>query len=232
MSGDAVHIRPALKHEARTIAKLFLISSEGLAAYVWQRLAGPDELLLAVGAKRYGRDDIPCSYRNCLVAERAGRIVGMAHSVPLGPHYPDCFIPELPGDPVLEPYRHLCSPGSLFVSGLAVFPAARRQGIGGRLLQALRERAREHELSRLSLICFEPNAAACRLYRGQGFHEQGRRALVPHPLLHYASGDALLMVAPVAAVQSTVDPRPFASAMPAIPGQHHCGQPLEHCRCA
>lgn len=247
MFSDAVHIRPAMRHEARTIAKLFLISSDGLAAYVWQQLAGPDELLLAVGAKRYARDDIPCSYKNCLVAERAGRIIGMAHSVPIEEDLPDCYIPELPEDPVLQPYKTLSSRNriSLFVSGLAVFPAARRQGIGSRLLDAVRERARSLDLDRLSLICFEPNEGACRLYKKQGFEVSARQPLVPHPLIHYGTGDALLMEAPVDSAVGAVAPaelddeeegnsRPFLQptldGRPACP-MHHCGQPLGACQC-
>ena len=244
MFSDAVHIRPAMKHEARTIAKLFLISSDGLAAYVWQQLAGPEELLLSVGARRYARDDIPCSYKNCLVAERAGRIIGMVHSVPLEDDLPDCYIPELPGDAVLTPYKELAShnPCSLFVTGLAVFPAARRQGVGGRLLEAVRERARSLDFDRLSLICFEPNDGACRLYRKHGFEETARRALVPHPLIHYGTGDALLMVAPVDPLGAEVaepeedDARPFPAAppTPALPmgPLHHCGQPIGECQCS
>jgi ribosomal protein S18 acetylase RimI-like enzyme len=235
MLNDAIHIRPAMKSEARTIAKLFLISSEGLAAYVWQKLAQPDELLLAVGARRYAREDIPCSYRNCLVAERAGRVIGMAHCVPLGADLPDCYIPGVPDDDVLRPYRDLCYPESLFVTGLAVFPAARRQGIGSRLLAAVRERARSLGYERLSLICFEPNEGACRLYRQHGFTEVARRALVPHPLLHYAEGDALLMAAPVeaeAAQEAPEDLRPFSAAASVSSPLHSCGQPLDACQCS
>ncbi|HKY93782.1 MAG TPA: GNAT family N-acetyltransferase [Kiloniellales bacterium] len=244
MFSDAVHIRPAMRHEARTIAKLFLISSDGLAAYVWQQLAGPDDLLLAVGAKRYARDDIPCSYKNCLVAERAGRIIGMVHSVPIEDDLPDCYIPELPGDAVLKPYKELTShqPPSLFVSGLAVFPAARRQGVGSRLLAAVRERARGLGLDQLSLICFEPNEGACRLYRSQGFAVTARRPLVPHPLLHYSAGDALLMVAPSDPIGAMAEPQPeeddarpfLPTALPAAPTGplHHCGQPIGECQCS
>ena len=240
MFSDAIHIRPAMRHEARTIAKLFLISSDGLAAYVWQQLAGPEELLLAVGAKRYAQDDIPCSYKNCLVAERAGRIIGMAHCVAVEEDLPDCYIPELPSDAVLQPYKELShgTAPSLFVTGLAVFPAARRQGVGSLLLNAVRQRARDLDLDRLSLICFEPNDGACRLYRKEGFAISARRALVPHPLIHYAAGDALLMTAPVDPVpieQVGEAARPFV--VPTLDSApmghlHHCGQPIGECRCS
>jgi ribosomal protein S18 acetylase RimI-like enzyme len=48
-------------------------------------------------------------------------------------------------------------------------------------------------LQKLSLIVFEQNAGAKRLYDRLGYREVAREAIVPHPLIHY-SGDAILMV--------------------------------------
>ena len=48
----------------------------------------------------------------------------------------------------------------------------------------------------LSLIVFEQNAGAKRLYERHGFREVDRRPAVPHELIYYR-GDALLMVAGV-----------------------------------
>jgi ribosomal protein S18 acetylase RimI-like enzyme len=47
--------------------------------------------------------------------------------------------------------------------------------------------------NKLSLIVFEQNAAAKRLYDRSGYVEKRRHAVVPHPLIHY-TGDAILMV--------------------------------------
>jgi len=42
---DAVyHIRPAAARDAADIARLFLVSSDGLAAYIWERDRAPSEL--------------------------------------------------------------------------------------------------------------------------------------------------------------------------------------------
>ena len=48
-------------------------------------------------------------------------------------------------------------------------------------------------MGQVSLICFERNEGAMQLYRRLGFREIDRRAIVPHPSLHYRDGDALLM---------------------------------------
>lgn len=49
----------------------------------------------------------------------------------------------------------------------------------------------------MSLIVFEQNTEAKRLYERHGFREVTRRPVVPHQLIRY-TGDALLMVAEVA----------------------------------
>jgi ribosomal protein S18 acetylase RimI-like enzyme len=188
-------LRPATQADSQAIAALFLISSDGLAAYIWSRLAGPDEDLIAVGARRYAREDVAFSYQNCVIVERGGEVAAMLHGFPME-HTPDAP-PE--ADPVLRPYSELEDPGSLYVSGVALFPQHRGHGIGTRLMAAAVARARDLGLPRVSLICFERNAAAMRLYHRLGYREVARRPVVPHPTLHYADGDAVLLARPVAA---------------------------------
>ena len=97
---------------------------------------------------------------------------------------------------MLRPYAELEAPGSLYISGIAVAPDWRGQGLGTRLLAAARERARRLRCRALSLICFARNAGARRLYERLGFTVIDRREIVPHPMIH-GTGEALLMTAPV-----------------------------------
>lgn len=53
-----VKFRPARCTDARDIARLFQISSEGASDYIWSQLAQPGEDLLDVGERRYARDDV------------------------------------------------------------------------------------------------------------------------------------------------------------------------------
>ena len=46
---------------------------------------------------------------------------------------------------------------------------------------------------RVSLICFEANTNAMRLYRSEGYRDFDRRPIVPHPDLHYTDGEAVLL---------------------------------------
>ena len=185
-------LRPASREDSAVIARLFLISSDGLAAYIWSRLADPGDTLTDVGTRRYARRGVPFSYENCIVAEHGGGVVGMIHSFPMEED------PEaaLETDPVLRPYSELEDTGSLYISGLAVVPEARGLGIGTRLMTAAAGRALDLGLTRMSLICFERNEGAMRLYERLGFGELDRRPITPHPTLHHADGSAVLLAYP------------------------------------
>lgn len=193
-------IRSAHRDDSAAIAELFLISSDGLAEYIWGKVAEPGESPLQAGARRYARDGVAFSYRNCLMVEVGEEIAGMAHSFPMDAD--PAAEPET--DAVLRPYSELEDYGSLYVSGIAVYPKHRGRGIGSQLMAALNERARSLSRPRVSLICFERNEAAMRLYRRLGFEVVARRAIVPHPLLHYGDGDALLLAREVAKVSAAI----------------------------
>lgn len=186
----APQVRRARKEDAAAIARLFLISSDGLAAYIWSRLAAPGETLAAVGARRYARTGTAFSFENCLLATVDGAVAGMAHAFPM----PARAAGEVEHDPVLAPYAALEDAGSLYLSGLAVNDEHRGQGIGGELMDHVEGLAIETGCGRVSLICFERNEGAMQFYRRRGYREVARRPLVPHPTLRYAAGDAVLLV--------------------------------------
>lgn len=184
-------IRRARRGDVPDIAALFRLSSGGVADYIWRTLAEPGEAPLDVGIRRYAREGVDFSYENCLVAEESGAVVGMANGFALKASDE----PVTEDDPVLRPYAELEAPDSFYISGIAVLPPYRGQGLGSRMMLAMRERARAVGLARLSLIAFAANAASIRLYEGLGYRIVDRRPIVPHPLIQY-DGDAVLMVAP------------------------------------
>ena len=75
-----INIRKAVKEDSTDIARLFLISSDGLAEYIWSKVAEPGEMVIEAGARRYARDGVAFSQTNCLIAAQEGATVGMAHS--------------------------------------------------------------------------------------------------------------------------------------------------------
>ena len=82
---------------------------------------------------------------------------------------------------------------SYYVCGMAVDEEHRGKGIGTGLLDEAEQTCRKLGFQKLSLIVFEQNVKARRLYERYGYAERRRHPVVPHPLIHY-TGDALLMV--------------------------------------
>lgn len=184
----AITFRPGAREDARVIAGLFRISSDGIADYIWTKLAEPGEDLLDVGERRYARTGVPFSFENCEIAESGGAVLGMLHGFPMPPREPG----EVEEDPVLRPYAELELPGSYYISGVAVEDHARGRGVGTALIERAADRARAAGLKGLSLIVFERNVGAKRLYDRLGFRVVDTRLATPHPLIHY-TGAALLM---------------------------------------
>lgn len=188
---DRIRCRPARKEESRIIAELFSISSDGVADYTWSTLAGPGENVLDVGERRYSREDTQFSYQNCTIAEIAGEIVGMIAAFPM--ENEDSSNSEKDVDPILAPYTKLEQPNSYYIAGMAVFPEYRGKGIGSKFLEIAERQAKGLGLNQISLIVFEENRGAKKLYDRHGYYEIAREKVVPHELIHYA-GYALLMV--------------------------------------
>jgi len=181
-------LRPARREDCRDIAALYRISSDGVADYIWSKLAEPGEDPLAVGQRRYAREDTAFSYLNCTVIEHAGRVIGMLVAFPM-----QVDPAEVETDPVLAPYSRLEVDDSYYICGMALIPEYRGRGLGTRLLALAEEQAGNKGFDKLSLIVFEQNDGAKRLYERHGYNEVGRAAVYPHPLIHF-TGDAILMV--------------------------------------
>ncbi len=193
-------LRPGRREDAPTIAELVAVASDGVAMVEWTLDAAlaPGRTPLDIGARTYAREDGNYSYRNTVVVEERGQVVGMLLSFPM-PARPESERPAPPpydGSDVFAPYKYLEAPNTWYVCGIALRPDHRGLGLGTRLMQVARVQARERSYERLSLVVFEQNGQALRLYRQLGFEVVGRAPIVPHPLIH-GTGDALLMVAPV-----------------------------------
>lgn len=189
MSGKIpVNFRPALKSETEVIAKLYRISSDGVADYIWSQLAEPGEDLLAVGSRRYRREESDFSYRNCTIAEVKGKTAGMLVAFPIfvDPDYVE-------SDPVMKPFSILEEDNSYYICGIAFSPEFRGKGYGKQLMQLAEQQAREKGFTKLSLIVFEENRLARELYLKLGYREVAHERVVPHPLIK-VEGNALLMV--------------------------------------
>jgi ribosomal protein S18 acetylase RimI-like enzyme len=192
---SGVTFRAAIKEDSRKIAELFSISSDGVVDYVWSTLASeyPGLAPIEIGALRYAREEGNFSYNNCVVAERNGEVIGQLCTYPIEATAEE---PDEPVDPILEPYGRLEIPGTLYISSLAVFDEFRGMGLGTKMLAIASNKASKSSLTALSLLVFEQNTGAVRLYQREGFREVDRAPVVPHPLIHH-TGHVLLMATEV-----------------------------------
>lgn len=212
-----VTFRRARRADSHAIARLFQIASEGVSDYVWSLMADayPGMPVIEIGARRYAREGVDFSYENTLVAEHGGpdgkQVIGMMLSYVVPPRpanentppqnlandntaRPMAGVAAENADPVLQPLGELKCAGSLYISGLALHADWRGRGLGTRFLAAARRRAMETGLDKMSLIAFEKNPGAVRLYRREGFRITDWRELVRHPMIHVDGGKAFLMV--------------------------------------
>ena len=198
MSDEPVY-RQATAKDSRFIAGMIDISSDGIALIEWTEAAqaAGDRTALDIGARIYASEDGDYSYRNCCIAEVADRRVGMLLGFPMPARDPTDVVSPPPFDTtdVFAPYKYLEAPDTWYICGVALLPEYRGHGIGTGLMQMARQQARHHGYTQLSLVVFEENSAALRLYRRLGYETIKRAPIIPHPLIR-ASGDALLMVAP------------------------------------
>ena len=86
-----------------------------------------------------------------------------------------CFLVGEEAGEVLGYAGMHCAAGECYVDNVAVFPEARRQGVGRKLMEALLQAAAARGGEFLSLEVRPSNLGALALYRGLGFREVGRR---------------------------------------------------------
>lgn len=181
--------RPASRQDARQIAELYSVASDGISNYIWSKQAKTGDNLLDIGQQRYERRNTAFSYENCLVAEaEVGKVVAVLLAYVM--HEDNDYVEK---DPVLKPFWLLEEPGSFYIAGLAVHEDWRQRGIARILMQMAEEKCREKNLLKLSLIVLEGNTIAHDFYKRLGYRETLRKTIVPHPLIHY-TGDAMLLV--------------------------------------
>jgi len=192
---EPFRLRPATAADARHIAELIAISSDGVALIDWSEQAAAQEGVspLDLGTAAYAGDAGDYSYRNCVVAEVDGRVAGVLLTFATAERALPAPPPPYDGSDVYAPYRYLEAPGTWYVCGVALYPEFRGRGIGSHLMALAETQARERGFDRVSLVAFEENAGSVRLYERLGYAVVDRAPVVPHPLIH-VRGDALLMV--------------------------------------
>ncbi len=183
--------RRATPNDVQAMTDFVDFASEGLALYLWTKMAGPGDDPWAFGRERAGRETGAFSYRNTIVAEHDGRpvagLIGFAlpdHAEPVPDTMPAMFVP-------LQELENL-APGTWYVNVLAAYPEHRGRGYGGALL-AVADRLAEATGNRgLSIIVADTNTGARKLYERSGYREAGKRRMVKEDWQHPGTNWVLL----------------------------------------
>jgi ribosomal protein S18 acetylase RimI-like enzyme len=170
--------RAARPDDAAALTDLVDFASEGLALYVWTRIAGPAGDPWAIGRERARRDTGSFSYRNAVVVEQpAGRVAAALIGYAL-PDRPEPVPDTMPA--MFVPLQELedLAPGTWYVNVLAAYPDERGKGYGRALLGIADRLAAAGKRPGLSIIVSDANTGARRLYERCGYREAARRAKV------------------------------------------------------
>jgi GNAT superfamily N-acetyltransferase len=172
-------------------------ASEGLALYLWTRMAGPGGDPWAIGRERAGRDTGAFSYRNTIVAEENGRAIAGLIGYAL-PDHPEPITGDMPA--MFAPLQELenLAPATWYVNVLAAYPEHRGRGYGGALLAVADRLAAAAGNRGLSIIVADTNTGARKLYERSGYSEAGKRRMVKEEWLHPGT-DWVLLTKPVEA---------------------------------
>lgn len=192
-------IRDARPDDIPDLAKLYVIGSHGLVDAIYNGLI-PGKEVSEIIERRFHVENSTKSYKNCWVAEHDGDVIGDLHAHPyddMADDPTDDLVPE-ERFAVAEPFDHLdhAGVGTYHINLLAVYPQYQGRGIGTRFMEMARGQARERGFTHMTLVSFEENSDAMRLYERVGFTVTARHPVVAHPLLHHG-GDLVMLAAPV-----------------------------------
>jgi ribosomal protein S18 acetylase RimI-like enzyme len=194
MSQDYL-IRPARRTDARQIAELVVISSDGIANIEWEQQAREESCdPLDIGERICQIPQHGYSYKSTTIVELNGVTAGMLLSFPMPDSSPrnPANRPDISDENVFAPYIYLEEPNSWYICGVAFYPEHRGQGLGTKLMDLANKQAKANRNNKLSLLAFEENTGSVRLYERLGYEVVDRAPIIPHPLIHIG-GDALLM---------------------------------------
>lgn len=183
--------RRATVEDAGTLAQFVEFASEGLALYLWTRIAGAGQDPWRVGCARVSSETAGLSYRNAVIAEHAGLPAAGLIGYPLADKS-EPISDNLPA--VLAPLHELMSlaPDTWYIHVLAAYPEHRGKGQGSALLALADKLAASVGKPGLSLIVSDTNTGARRLYEGSGYREAAQRRMVKEQWLHPGTNWVLL----------------------------------------
>ncbi len=186
-------LRPARRSDGEDLARLIDIAGEGIPSWLWAQSVEGDQTPLDVGTARARREQGGFSYKNAIVSEREGHVLGMVLSYPIT-SADESAAADLPAP--IAPFVALeaKSVGTWYVNALAVRAGARGFGIGATLMAHAEKQARDAGFETVSIQVYGQNDGAVRLYRRLGYDVAAQSPVLNHPCQPYYTGDVLLLL--------------------------------------
>jgi len=187
-------LRDAKRGDAPEMARLVEIASGGFIDFLFHDLI-PGMSSLKMVELGLASDEDPHTWRNAIVAEIGGKVIGISLSYPSSYHRitPEMerFIPAERLDHVRKYYGARVR-DSWLLESLAVFPEYHKRGVGSRLIALTKSRAKDRGYPSLSLLVYTDNMAAQRLYSRHGFLVVQQVELESHKYIPHEGGCLLM----------------------------------------
>ena len=177
--------------DAGTLADFVEFASEGLALYLWTKIAEPGCDPWQIGRERVLSETSGLSYRNAVIADVSGQPASGLISYPLK-YKSESILDEL--SPVLVPLHKLMNQAldTWYVHVLASYPEHRGKGQGSALLAVAETLAVSAGKRGLSLLVSDTNTGARRLYEHRGYREAAHCRMVKEQWQHPGTNWMLL----------------------------------------
>ena len=171
-------LRAATPDDAAAMADLVNFAGDGLALYLWGKMAEPGQDAWEVGRQRARRESGGFSYRNTVVAEEDGEVVACLIGYPL-PDEPEPidYTTMPPMFVALQELENL-APATWYVNVVAAYPEHRGRGVGTMLLRVADRLAADTARTGLSIIVSDANTGARRLYERTSYKQIATRPAV------------------------------------------------------
>lgn len=178
-----IHLRAAQPEDASQVAPLMIEAGNGLYEFLFEGF-GPAGALVQIIERTVSADEGPYGFHHCLIAERDGQFAGFVNAFPaeLIRGQDRGSIPQERWDHI-APMNEAMHWDSFFLNNIGVLPGERGNGIGRALLEGVFAMARELGIQEVTLLVWEGNDRARKLYERHGFAIVRTAILAPHSLL-------------------------------------------------
>lgn len=172
--------RWATPDDLPTVALLYDMANEGLIADVWGKEAKEGETWVDVCCRYMMQEQSEISYKNTIVAEVDGKVVGALIFFPLADPMPKIDFAQIPAH--MRSFFELKDmvPGSLFIRDIGVFPEYRGRRIATTMLNIAFNLGFQAGFKTGSVIVHETNVKQLAHYYKRGMKLVASRPALEH----------------------------------------------------